>query len=242
MDLQGIWHGKTENRAVPRLTEHGEPCGVSRKCPSLGPSPTHWPPQGWGPGVLSKITMGDSQVQLGISTTRKEPPLIQKIIEAYFKWIYFWFWDLLVWDILNMFKMFLKFIFNYSWYSILNYFQLYNIVITHLHNLCSDQCSKFGSHLTPYIVVMTLLSIFPMLYTLHPMTAFVTDNVCFLISSPYFTHPPGPLSSSNHQFVLCIYESVSILFVHLYCFLDSTYKEKSYGICLSLSDLFYLVK
>ena len=38
----------------------------------------------------------------------------------------------------------------------------------------------------------------------------------------YFINFPIPLPSGNHLFFLCIYESVSVVFPLLVCFLDST--------------------
>ena len=76
--------------------------------------------------------------------------------------------------------------------------------------------------LSPYLVITIFLTTFTMLY-LYPCDYFVTTNLCFLISSlshspPYFLAP-----SSNQQFTLCIYQSVLILFVSLFCSLDSMY-------------------
>ena len=42
---------------------------------------------------------------------------------------------------------------------------------------------------------------------------YVTGSLYTLISLTYFAHPPIPLSSGNHQFVLCIYESIFIWFI-----------------------------
>ena len=39
----------------------------------------------------------------------------------------------------------------------------------------------------------------------------------FLIPSPFSSTPPTPLPCGNHQFVFCICESLSVLFVHLFC-------------------------
>ena len=51
-----------------------------------------------------------------------------------------------------------------------------------------------------YRKLLKILTIFPMLYTLIP--------IC----------------SENTSFFLCVHEFVSVLFVHLFYFLDSTYK------------------
>ena len=47
-------------------------------------------------------------------------------------------------------------------------------------------------------------------------------NVYLLIFLTYFTHPSILLPSGNHSFVLSIYESVFVMFVHLFSFLDPT--------------------
>ena len=49
--------------------------------------------------------------------------------------------------------------FNYSWHSILYFFQVYSIVVGHLYNLGSDLPDKSSSPLTPYIIITILLNI-----------------------------------------------------------------------------------
>ena len=55
------------------------------------------------------------------------------------------------------------------------------------------------------------------LYYIPMSMYYVTGSLYTLISLTYFAHPPIPLSSDNHQFVLRIYESIFIL-VYLFCF------------------------
>ena len=87
--------------------------------------------------------------------------------------------------------------------------------LVHIHGLC--------------IYVLWLL--YFLCCTLHPQDNLVTTNFYF-IPSLYSLIPPTPLVSGNYQNVLCIYESVSILLVCLFCFLDSIWH-------LSFSDLFH---
>ena len=101
-------------------------------------------------------------------------------------------------------------------------FQVYNIVIRHFKNLQSDHPDKSSTQPTLYEVIIILLTIFPMLFI--PVTVFMSDNLCILISSLFSTIPATPLPSGNHQFVLCTFEFVSVLFILLFGFLDSTYK------------------
>ena len=42
-------------------------------------------------------------------------------------------------------------------------------------------------------------------------------NLYFLVPSPFSSIHPNPFPSGNHQNVHCICESVSVLFVHLFC-------------------------
>ena len=50
------------------------------------------------------------------------------------------------------------------------------------------------------------------------LTCFITRSLYLSISLTYFIHPPTSLPYGNHQFVLCIYESVLIyLFICFIC-------------------------
>ena len=82
-------------------------------------------------------------------------------------------------------------------------------------------------HLSVYKVCQHTgsLTIF-LVCTLHPRELFILQlEVCTLNPLHLFHLPPPTLLPSvNHQFVLYIYESVSVLFVHLFCFIESSYK------------------
>ena len=113
----------------------------------------------------------------------------------------------------------LQLIFNIILYQ----FQVYSIVVRQLYNLQSDPPDISSTHLAPCIVITTLLIIFSMLY-FTPLYLFC--NYQFVLLNP-FAFSPSPttfLSSSSHQSVLCIYESVSVLFACLFCSLDFTRK------------------
>ena len=49
-----------------------------------------------------------------------------------------------------------------------------------------------------------------------PMSIIITGHLYFLIHFNFCTLPTNPPPSGDHQFVLCIYEFVSVLFVHLF--------------------------
>ena len=90
---------------------------------------------------------------------------------------------------------------SYTWESDLQYFQYPSETISSYYNI---DC-------IPHAVL------------LHPHAYFVTTNLYFSIPSQFSYSPPNPLPSDNHQSVLCSYESISIVFVHLFCILDSTF-------------------
>ena len=61
----------------------------------------------------------------------------------------------------------------------------------------------------------------------HTCDSFILQlEVCkFSFSLTYFFLSFVPLPSGNHLFVLCIYDCFCfVMFVHLFCFFDSTYK------------------
>lgn len=47
---------------------------------------------------------------------------------------------------------FFNLLFNFSWYRLLYYFQVCNLMIRYLYTLWSDHPDKSGTHITPYIV------------------------------------------------------------------------------------------
>ena len=112
---------------------------------------------------------------------------------------------------------------------------MYNLVIRHLYNLWSAHPNKSSTHLTPYIVITILLTIFPMLY-FNPHDHSVTTNLYFSIPSPLSPISPTPLPSGNCQNVLCIYDSALVLLVW---FQIPHISEIMLCIWLFLPDLFH---
>ena len=97
---------------------------------------------------------------------------------------------------------------------------MYSIEVRHLHNFQSDIPDKSSIHLSLYIVVTMLLTIFSLLYF---MSSWLFCNHQFALPSPFtLSHrPPTPSSPGNPHFVLYVYKSISVLFVHLFwSFLD----------------------
>ena len=77
-------------------------------------------------------------------------------------------------------------------------------------------------------VVIILVTVIPR-YTLYPCNIFILyHEIYLLIPSIHFIHPVSQLSSDKQQFVLFIYEYVSVLFVHLFFFCFYMY-VKSYN-------------
>ena len=144
--------------------------------------------------------------------------------------------------ITNIISFSMSLFLKYNWLQqTLCWFLLYN----------SDLQFLYISKWSPQLSLFTICHHIKMLldYWLHsPLCAFLTHNSFILqlevYTSTYLTHfstPPIPLSSGNHLLVLCIYDSLSVLFVHLSCSLDSTHKWNYISIYLFLPDLFHLV-
>ena len=53
---------------------------------------------------------------------------------------------------------------------------------------------------------------------------FATESSYLLIFITYFSTLPTPIPTGNHLFVLCIYDTVSVLLCLFTCFIDSTYR------------------
>ena len=99
--------------------------------------------------------------------------------------------------------------------------------------------------MSPYKNIAYLLTIFFTLYiSCLWFIYFAAGNLYLLISLTYFL-PPTPLPSSNHLFILGIYNSVSVLLCLFSCFifLDSTYKwnhTKFNFLCLTYVEIYIL--
>ena len=114
------------------------------------------------------------------------------------------------------------------YFSITVYIQNYFVLVAGIqrsgqsYTLHSDLPDISGVHLAPHLVITLLLTILPMLYL---ASLWLFCNCRFVLNPFTFSLPPTTLlPSGNQQSILCIYESASILFVYLFCSLDSTYK------------------
>ena len=76
----------------------------------------------------------------------------------------------------------------------------------------------FHAHGSHIYVQWLLYSLYCTLY-LHDYS--VTTSLYFLIPSPFSPISPTPMPSGHCQNILCIYDSVSVLLVRLFWFLDS---------------------
>ena len=112
---------------------------------------------------------------------------------------------------------------KYSWRTILYQFQAYYTVIWHLHTLWNDHHDNSSKHLSPYKVIIMLLTIFHMLYITSPwLIYFISEGLYFLIPFSYFASPTSSLLATTHLFSV----SVSLFLfglVYLFCFLDPLY-------------------
>ena len=77
--------------------------------------------------------------------------------------------------------------------------------------------------LAPHKAITILLTTFSMLYFTSPLLFCYCQSV-LLNPSPCSPSPPGSLPPVNHYSVICIYESISVSFVCLYCSLNTIYK------------------
>ena len=104
-------------------------------------------------------------------------------------------------------------------------FQVRNIAIRYLYTLQNDHHDKSSYHPSLHKDIALLLTRFPVLYITSPwLVCFITGSRYFLISFTYRTQSSTPLPSGNHQFVLRIYDSVSVLSAPFFFFSDSTCK------------------
>ena len=79
-------------------------------------------------------------------------------------------------------------------------------------------------------------------YSRHPPAYSVPTNVYFLVPSPFPPFPQMPLPTAHHPNVLPICDSVSVLFVHLVCFLDSVVDSYALIAIFIVSNFFFLNK
>ena len=95
-------------------------------------------------------------------------------------------------------------------------------MVRDLHNLRSDPSNNSNTHLAPYIIITILLTLLPMLYFIF---LWLFCNYQFVLLNPFSFSPPPSNTLPIWQLSDCsIYASVFVLFVHLFCSLDSIYK------------------
>ena len=116
---------------------------------------------------------------------------------------------------------------KYNWPTAPREFLLHNIVIQYFYTFETDRHEQSSHHLSLYKDITQLLTPFPTLHT--------SPRASFILRSPLL-----PLSS-----VSCLYTDQNLfvpclkLCFYFAVFIRFTYTVKSYGICLSLSDLFF---
>ena len=132
-----------------------------------------------------------------------------------------------------------------KWYWLIKLYrlQVHNSIIPHLHIvLCVHHLT---SDLLPPAIISHLPSSIP--FTHHPLwlsllfmsMSFFVFVFCFcFIPSPFTPSPLNPFPSDSGQSPLCLYESVSILFVSSFRSLDSTY-EWTHMVLVFLSLAFF---
>ena len=89
-------------------------------------------------------------------------------------------------------------------------------MIQYFYTLWNNHHSKSSYYVSSCPVVIILVTVIPR-YTLYPCNIFILyQEIYLLIPSIHFIHPVSQLSPDEQQFVLFIYECVSVLFVHLF--------------------------
>lgn len=100
-------------------------------------------------------------------------------------------WDL--WASLSLFSFFLLFL-NYSWYIVLHYLQLCNIMIQQLYPLCCAD-HMYSYHMSPYSILTIALTMLFMLYlSSQLLTDFITGSLYLSLLFTHFSHPSIPLA------------------------------------------------
>ena len=124
-----------------------------------------------------------------------------------------------------------------NWPASLCYFQVHNIVSWCFCMLQKNYHDTSRCHLSPYRY-SDLIDYIPQTVPFIPVTLFSFFNNWKLLplNFLYPFHPPTPLPSGNHLFVLCIYKS--ILFSYIFFFVlyfRFHIQVKSNSICFSLT-------
>ena len=102
-------------------------------------------------------------------------------------------------------------------------FLLHNIVIQYFYTFQNDLYNKSSYGMSPYKGVTQLLTIFPTLYISYLWHLFCNGKFVPLNLPHIFLSSPHPASLWQPP-VLSIYNSVSVMFVNLFWFLDSICK------------------
>ena len=135
----------------------------------------------------------------------------------YQNFLVLWYLILLMINLILFFQP--QFIFN----SILYQFWAYNIVVIPSGTLQSGPLNISSTHLTPYIVITILLTMFPMLQFTSCNNS-VTTNLYFLTSSLTPQPPPTSLFSVSMRLFLC----------SVFCSLDLRYNEIIWSLSFSI--------
>ena len=91
----------------------------------------------------------------------------------------------------GLLQIFFFFFSQYSWPVICS-FQIYNIVVQHLHILWNDHYYKSNSHLSPHEIIKIQLNIFLMLYISVTYLSYNWRLFNLLIPFAYFATAPLP--------------------------------------------------
>ena len=108
------------------------------------------------------------------------------------------------------------------------------------YNLLRDHPNKSCTHLTPCIGIRILLPMFPLHYFISP---WLFGTCQFVLLNPFTIFYPSFQPSSYlaiAKMFPVIYESISVLLVHLFCFLDSIIDRYMFIVILFFIVLIFL--
>ena len=93
-------------------------------------------------------------------------------------------------------------------------FPSFSLSTQHPHSLRqSSNCCP-----CPWVMHVCSLVLYSLCCTLHPHDYSLTTNLYFLIPSPFSPILPTPFPCGNHQNILCLCDSVSVLFTLFFRF------------------------
>ena len=143
-------------------------------------------------GILSQNPLPQSDHENNVTKSQTEGHSIKYLngtfhnSESHEKQVYVNNWSLLLQSFYSLLPLFFVSLYYLDlflkilicWHTILYYFQVFYVVIWHLHTLWNDHHSKSSNHLSSYKVITMLLNVFLMLCIVSLMTSLCNWRCC----------------------------------------------------------------